>query len=254
MTETIQYKKLGSVQWDRGRFDVQALGGMLGPVEVVLDDGRAIRPFALAPWADNPTEDWEATAPPLLKRLRGDWVCLPFGLPGKPRTDLDPDWLEGLEVNLESPIRRSTGRCSNLDWRLEKAEPRALSMSFSPDANFPISRIERRISAADGDPAITVETRIAARAACELQWGCHPTFRPAAGARRVRYRIWRRCHRFTYPGFFEAGVSRIAHGQTAQGSARSPCSMVGPIVRHAAAAVRHRGDSPGGRATTASRA
>ena len=222
MTEKIQYEKLGSLAWDRGRLDVQALGGMLGPVEVILDDGRVIRPFAVAPWADNPTEDWEATAPPLLKRLRGDWVCLPFGLPGKPRNDLDADWLEGLDANLESPDPAQHGACSNANWRLEKAEPHALTMSFAPDEKFPISRIERRVSAADGEPAIDVETRIAARAACELQWGVHPTFRLPQEPGAFEIGFGGDVTVFTYPGFFEAGVSRVAHGRTCAGIGAVP--------------------------------
>ncbi len=222
MNGKIQYEKLGSIAWDRGRLDVQALAGMLGPVEVVLEDGRAIRPFALAPWGDNPTEDWEASAPPLLKRLRGDWLCLPFGLPGKPRTDLVAGWLDGLDTKLESPDPAQHGACSNADWRLEKAEPHALTMSFSPDPNFPISRIERRIFAADGAPTIHVETRVSARAPCELQWGVHPTFRlpDEPGAFEIAFGGNPIAH--TYPGMFEAGVSRVAHDRTCAGIGAVP--------------------------------
>jgi hypothetical protein len=219
MTEKdIHYEKLGSLAWDRGRLDIQALGGMMGPVEVILDDGRAVRPFAVAPWSDNPREEWEATAPPLLKRLRGDWVCFPFGLPGKPRTDVDARWLEGLDANLESPDPAQHGTCANVPWRLDKAEPRALSMSFTPDAKFPVARIERKVTVADGDPAIHFETGIAARANCELQWGVHPTFRlpetPGSfeigfGAEKVTV--------LTYPGVFEKGVSRVAHARVLDG-------------------------------------
>lgn len=213
MTETNQFEKLGSLAWDRGRLDVQALGGMIGPVEVMLDDGHTIRPFAVAPWGDDPREDWEAAAAPLLKRLRGDWVCLPFGLPGKPRTDVNSDWLEGLDRNLKSPDPAQHGACSNADWRLEKAEPHALTMSFAPDEKFPISRIERRFSVADGSPTIEVETRIAARAPCELPWGVHPTFRLPNEPGAFEIGFGGKATAFTYPGFFEAGVSRVAHGK-----------------------------------------
>ena len=190
---------------------------MLGPVEVMLDDGRAIRPFESRRGRTHPTEAWEAAAPPLLKRLRGDWLCLPFGLPGRPRTDLDADWLVGLDANLESPDPAQHGACSNANWRLEKAEPHALAMSFAPDEQFPISRIERRISAADGDPTIQVETRIAARASCELQWGVHPTFRLPEEPGAFEIGFGGDVTAYTYPGFFEQGVSRIAHGRTCAG-------------------------------------
>lgn len=214
MAEAKRFEKLGSLAWDRGRLDVQALGGMMGPVEVVLDDGRAVKPFAVASWGDNPTEAWEATEAPLLKRLRGDWLCLPFGLPGKPRADLDADWLEGLDRNLKSPDPAQHGACSNADWRLDKAEPHALTISFAPDEKFPIARLVRRFSVADGDPTIEIETRIEARAPCELPWGCHPIFRLPDQPGAFEIGLGGNATLFTYPGYFERGVSRVAHGKT----------------------------------------
>ena len=214
----MRYEKLGSLAWNRGRLDVQALGGMLGPVEVSLDDGRTISPFAVAPWSDDAVEDWEATQPPLIKRLRGEWICLPFGRPGKPRTDVDTSWLKGLDANLELPDPSQHGACSNASWHLDSIQPHALSASFTPGAEFPISRIERRISVADGDSTITFDARVAARASCELPWGIHPVLRlpQQPGA----FEIWfggEKITALTYPGFFEEGVSRIAHGRVCDG-------------------------------------
>ena len=226
MTEKIQYEKLGSLGWDRGRLDVQALGGMLGPVEVVLDDGRAIRPFAVAPWADNPTEDWEATAPPLLKRLRGDWVCLPFGLPGKPRTDLDADWLDGLDANLESPDPAQHGACSNADWRLEKAEPHALVDELRARCEVP--DFPDRASHFGGRRRSDHHGRDAHRRARGLRTAMGRAIRPSAcreepGAFEIGF--GGDVTAFTYPGFFEAGrVARRARADRAPGSTRSPCS------------------------------
>ena len=90
-------------------------------------------------------------------------------------------------------------------------------MSFAPDPKFPISRIERRISAADGAPTIKVETRIAARAPCELPWGVHPTFRLPDEPFAFEIGFGGNVTAFTYPGFFEAGVSRVAHGRACAG-------------------------------------
>jgi hypothetical protein len=218
MTSNIPYEKLGSLNWDRGRLDVQALGAMLGPVEVTLGDGRRISPFAVAPWSDEGVEDWEATTPPLVKRLRGDWICLPFGRPGRPRTDLDPDWLKGLDANLESPDPMQHGACSNSSWHLESAEPHSLLASFTPDANFPIARIERRISVQDGEPAITCDARVIARTSCELPWGIHPVLRlpDEPGGFEIGFG-GEEITALTYPGVFEEGVSRIAHGRACSG-------------------------------------
>jgi hypothetical protein len=48
----------------------------------------------VAPWADDPPEQLVAL-PGLLRRLRGEWPCIPFGVP-EARTDLPAEWLAGL--------------------------------------------------------------------------------------------------------------------------------------------------------------
>ena len=51
------------------------LGGHLGPVTFARR-GRKIQPFSVAPWAK---EEIDASLPPIIKSLRGDFFCLPFG-------------------------------------------------------------------------------------------------------------------------------------------------------------------------------
>jgi hypothetical protein len=54
---------------------VTELGGHLGPV--IFDrKGRKLQPYSVAPWAEEPTDP---SLPPILKVLRGDFFCLPFG-------------------------------------------------------------------------------------------------------------------------------------------------------------------------------
>jgi hypothetical protein len=56
------------------------LGGHLGPVSFRLG-GRTVSPFSVAPWAEEP----EARKTiPLLRALRGDFFCAPFGGNGTP--------------------------------------------------------------------------------------------------------------------------------------------------------------------------
>ncbi len=56
------------------------LGGHLGPVTFRLG-GRTVSPFSVAPWAEEP----EARKTiPLLRALRGDFFCAPFGGNGTP--------------------------------------------------------------------------------------------------------------------------------------------------------------------------
>jgi hypothetical protein len=58
---------------------------------------------------------------------------------------------------LKSPESEHHDACANAPWRLESAEPHALSISFALDAKFGIAQIDRRVSAADGRPDIHVE-------------------------------------------------------------------------------------------------
>lgn len=53
---------------------VTRLGGQLGPVDFRLGR-RRIQPFSVAPWHGEPA----AGLPPILRVLRGDFFCLPFG-------------------------------------------------------------------------------------------------------------------------------------------------------------------------------
>jgi hypothetical protein len=59
---------------------VTQMGGQLGPV--VFDrQGKRITPFSIAPWA---REKLDPDTPPIIRALRGDFFCLPFGGNGTP--------------------------------------------------------------------------------------------------------------------------------------------------------------------------
>jgi len=69
----------GQPSWKFASDKVEAylteLGGHLGPVTFDVG-GRAIQPFNLAPWAEEP---FDPELPPILRVLRGDFFCMPFG-------------------------------------------------------------------------------------------------------------------------------------------------------------------------------
>jgi hypothetical protein len=51
-------------------------GGCLGPVTFFPADTDPIRPYAIAPWAEEPLG---VDTPAVIKHLRGDWFCSAFG-------------------------------------------------------------------------------------------------------------------------------------------------------------------------------
>src|SRR5512137_2883140 len=69
----------GQPSWRLASTQVEAfvteLGGHLGPLTFGRQ-GRKLRPYSVAPWAEERTEP---SLLPLLKALRGDFFCLPFG-------------------------------------------------------------------------------------------------------------------------------------------------------------------------------
>ena len=68
-----KYRGLG---WAHGALTVQRLGAMLAPITFVLADGRQVSPMHVAPWANAPGTE---TLPGILRKLRGEWPCVPFG-------------------------------------------------------------------------------------------------------------------------------------------------------------------------------
>jgi hypothetical protein len=76
---------LGQPSWSFGAGRVRAsltrLGGHLAPVTFTLGSGQKVQPFAVAPWAER---SLPRGIPNLLRALRGDFFCCPFGGNGVP--------------------------------------------------------------------------------------------------------------------------------------------------------------------------
>jgi len=87
---------------DRVSLAVTCLGGHLGPAVFKLGR-KKVAPLSVAPWA---RETPPANLPPILRVLRGDFFCAPFGASDKP-------WRQ--EMHLPH------GDSANLGWRLVSA-------------------------------------------------------------------------------------------------------------------------------------
>jgi hypothetical protein len=76
---------LGQPSWSFGSGLVRATltrcGGHLAPVTFTLESGKTVQPFAVAPWAERKLP---RGVPDLLRSLRGDFFCCPFGGNGSP--------------------------------------------------------------------------------------------------------------------------------------------------------------------------
>ena len=74
-TTTVQGQRSWRIATPRVEAFVTQTGGHLAPVTFDRR-GKKIQPFSMAPWAQ---EKIDPTLPPILKVLRGDFFCLPFG-------------------------------------------------------------------------------------------------------------------------------------------------------------------------------
>jgi hypothetical protein len=90
---------------------VTPVGGQLGPVTFTCGR-KKIRPFSVAPWAE---EKLPPGSPPLLKALRGDFFCLPFG---------------GNAAPYRGEKHPPHGETANATWKLESLQDGVLHASL----------------------------------------------------------------------------------------------------------------------------
>lgn len=156
-----------SFEWDRGRGDVAALGGMLAPVFFDLEDGRQVQPFAIAPWADEPGTE---ALPGILRRLRGEWPCVPFGMPQAP-DGLPSDWT----TDEAAPFHREPhGPSSNHDWHLLDHFGTGVELGYTYPDDHPVERLVRRIEGRAGATVLDLSLTIHMRVTADLPVGLHP--------------------------------------------------------------------------------
>ena len=189
--------------------EVQDLGAMVGPAWFDIGS-RIVQPFAVAPWANDAPERL-ATLPPLLRRLRGEWPCVPFGMP-VPRRDLPADWMAGLHDGA-IPDDQPHGTAAGSPWSLLQADPATLRLGIDLPPPHPIARLERVVSADPKHAALHMSLSVIPREDTALPIGLHPTFAlpPEAGAAQLVFppsaRAW------TFPTQTEPGISRVLPDQ-----------------------------------------
>ena len=129
--------KFGQPSWRISTREVEAFvtetGGHLGPVTFRLGE-KKIKPFAVAPWAEEPTP---ANLPPMLKVLRGDFFCFPFG---------------GNATPYKNERHPPHGETANARWKLESIGPGTLHLS--QNCKVRPGRVEKFIVLGAGHAAV----------------------------------------------------------------------------------------------------
>ncbi|MDD2764846.1 MAG: hypothetical protein PHE83_12825 [Opitutaceae bacterium] len=129
--------KYGQPSWRIANAAVEAFvtetGGHLGPVTFQIG-GKKIQPYAVAPWAE---EKLEVPLPPMLKVLRGDFFCLPFG---------------GNETPFRDERHPPHGETANARWRCTAAGEGRVHLSLVTKARP--GRVDKFISLHAGHAAV----------------------------------------------------------------------------------------------------
>ena len=157
------------LRWSHGHGEVQALGGMLGPVHFNIAPHRQVQPFAVFPWADEEAPSKEQALTGLLARGRGEWPCVPFGLA--------PD---AGALGWNHPIH---GESAHASWtRIDDASDDSyIQLRFDYADTSPIDYLVREISCVHGQPEIRCRLTVHVKSDCLLPVGLHPVLKmPAA--------------------------------------------------------------------------
>ncbi|MEY4751252.1 MAG: hypothetical protein RIQ60_3466 [Pseudomonadota bacterium] len=189
------------LRWAHGELEVQALGGMLAPVVFRAAGHADFAPLQVAPWADEPgAEQWDG----LLRRLRGEWPCLPFG-----RCDLPAGMPAGWSA-VTPGDGWAHGYASHHVWQWQDTEPDpcdALALRIDYPADAEISHLQRHVRPDPARPAVDITLEVHARRAVSLPTALHPTF--SLGLGRVQLQLPGHAGGHSYPVPCEAGVSRL---------------------------------------------
>jgi len=138
---TALQKVQGQPSWRIASAEVEAFvtqrGGHVGPVTFDRR-GRKLRPYSVAPWAEEPVD---RSLPPILRALRGDFFCLPFG---------------GNATPFRGEKHPVHGETANAPWRLESREASGgrTCLHLSLRTKVRPGRVDKRIWLLDGENVV----------------------------------------------------------------------------------------------------
>ncbi|MGX7876932.1 hypothetical protein ACVDG5_033595 [Mesorhizobium sp. ORM6] len=196
------YRGLG---WAHGALTVQRLGAMLAPVTFLLADGRQVSPLHIAPWSNEPA------LPGILRKLRGEWPCVPFGY-SVPAEGWPENWAR--VMGPPEPGEEIHGHSSNHDWTWRHSGSGSLSLALAYPERSPVEYVKRTVTPDPLAPAIDIEFNIVVRRACRLPIGLHPVFRLPFETGEASLEFGGFDEGRTYPHDVEPGAALFARNKT----------------------------------------
>lgn len=179
-----------SIRSDRVAASVTRTGGHLGPVRFELD-GAGVEPFSVAPWAEEKTDPQPI---PLLKVLRGDFLCCPFG---------------GNSTPWRGEKHPPHGESANSAWTLQSIgrTDGATLLHASLKTSVRAGRIDKYIRLVDGQTAI-YQRHVISGMHGPMPAGHHPMLLFPDVQHSGLVSVSRFVHAQVYPGAFEKPEGR----------------------------------------------
>lgn len=131
----------GQPSWRLASADIEAfvteMGGHLGPVTFDRK-GQKLQPYSVAPWAEEPPDP---SLPPIIRALRGDFFCLPFG---------------GNATPFRGEKHPVHGETANVRWRFESLQAKGgrTCLHLSLKTKVRPGRVDKRIWLMDSENVI----------------------------------------------------------------------------------------------------
>jgi hypothetical protein len=186
------------LDWKHGKVGVQSLGGMY-QIQFLLPTGRTVMPMYTAPWIGEPEN---AGLAPMMQGMRGDWLCVPFGL-GRPVAGLTQRWREVGDPETDGEAH---GYAAHHEWSLIRKNPAEIALRIDPPQNHAIRQLTRVIRPLPGEPSVHFEILIDPRENVSLPVGLHPTFALPSEPGTVILEPGNFSYGMTFPGDFEPGA------------------------------------------------
>lgn len=208
------------IETAHGRGTVYPTAALFTDIEFKLPSGRWVQPMATAPWG----EALDPAIPGHLRRLGGEFFCLPFGGGGTVR---DP--VTGWEsLTTAAPNEPMHGPAANQDWQIIARDKDSVRLSLDLPEEYLVSRIERYIRLDTSKPSARVSITLEIRRDGLLPVAFHPILRlPENRSQLVLSASF--AQGFTYPALIEPDRMACEPGQTFTNLERVPKRRGGSV-------------------------
>ncbi|MBL8906698.1 MAG: hypothetical protein JNM20_08480 [Rhizobiales bacterium] len=193
------------IETDYARGTVYPTGALFTGIEFKIPSGRWVKPMATAPWG----EVLDPEIPGHLRRLGGEFFCLPFGGGGTVR---DP--VAGWENLVTAPTNEPMhGPAANEDWTFIAQEAHSVRLSLDLPDEYAVSRIERCIALGTDRPFTRSTVSLEIRRDGRVPLAFHPILRLPEELSRLELSA-DFAQGFTYPALIEPDRMACEPGKT----------------------------------------